>query len=222
MFKYLIKKFVKDYDDVHDIQVRKSYGILSGVVGVICNLVLFFLKFSVGIRMNSIAVISDAFNNLTDSGSSVITIFGANVSSKPPDDEHPYGHGRMEYIAALIVSFIIFTVGFELLQTSIDKIMNPEKVEFNFIAIAILVVSVFIKIWMYFINNYVGEKINSNMNIATAKDSLNDVISSTGVIVGTIIGAYVNFPVDGIIGLLISGLIIYLDFPLQKIRFTFY
>ena len=112
MIKLIIKRFIKDYDNVDDKNVREAYGVLSGVLGIICNLVLFILKLSIGIFVNSIAIISDAFNNLSDIGSSVVTIFGAKLSNRPPDETHPHGHGRYEYIASLVVSFLIFAVGF--------------------------------------------------------------------------------------------------------------
>lgn len=216
MIKYIIKKFVRNYQHPEDSQVRKSYGVLSGVLGIICNTLLFLLKLIAGLMINSIAVISDAFNNLTDSGSSIITIYGANFSSKPPDKEHPYGHGRFEYVASLIVSFIIFTVGVELLQTSFSKIMNPEEVGFDILSLVILIISVFIKIWMYGYNKYIGKIIDSSMNEATAKDSLNDAVATLGVIAGTIIGLYVDWPIDAVLGLVISFLIIYTGFSTAK------
>ena len=151
-----------------------------------------------------------------DTGSSVITLFGANLSNKPPDDEHPYGHGRYEYIASLVVSFIIFAVGFELLQNSFVKIIRPEPVHLDLLSLGILFISVLIKIWMYFFNNYIGKSINSSMNKATAKDSLSDAVATGGIIIGTIIGIYVDFPMDGVLGLIISGMIIYTGFTTAK------
>ncbi|WAA08839.1 cation diffusion facilitator family transporter [Fervidibacillus albus] len=216
MIKVLIKKFIKDYEDVHDPQVRASYGILSGILGMICNVFLFIIKLITGLMINSIAVISDAFNNLTDSGSSLITIIGANFSRKPPDLEHPYGHGRSEYIASLIVAFLIFAVGLELMIGSVKKIIEPEPVNVHGWSIAILFLSVFIKLWMYSYNKYIGNTIQSTMNIATAKDSFNDAIATLGVIVGTFIGMFVDFPVDGVIGLIISFFIIFTGFSTAK------
>lgn len=216
MIKFLIRKYVRNYELVKDKHVRKSYGILSGVIGIVCNLFLFVIKIVIGFMMNSIAVISDAFNNLSDSGSSLITIFGASLSNRPPDKEHPYGHGRYEYIASLAVSFIIFAVGLELLSSSFNKIINPEPVHLSAIAVAILILSVLIKLWMYSYNRYIGKMIHSSMNMATAKDSLNDVIATTGVLAGTIIGIYVDFPVDGVLGLLIALVIVYTGFVTAK------
>lgn len=216
MIKFLVKIFIKHYEKTSDPEVRKAYGIFSGVLGIFLNVLLFAVKLVTGFIVNSIAIISDAFNNLTDSASSVVTIFGANWSSKPPDKEHPYGHGRMEYIASLVVAFIIFTVGLQLFTESAKKIIRPEQVEINAVALAILILSVFIKIWMYSYNQYIGRTINSTLNKAAAKDSLNDVIATTGVITGTIIGTHVDFPVDGMLGLAISLLIMYTGFGTAK------
>ncbi|MBA4603474.1 cation diffusion facilitator family transporter [Thermoactinomyces mirandus] len=216
MIKFLIKKFVKDYQKVKDRDVRKSYGVLSGVIGIICNLLLFLVKIITGFMMNSIAVISDAFNNLSDTGSSLITIFGASLSNRPPDKEHPYGHGRYEYIASLVVAFIIFAVGLELLSSSFNKIINPQPVHFSLVTASILAVSILLKLWMYSYNRYIGKTINSSMNMATAKDSLNDVIATASVLIGTFIGMYVDFPVDGVLGLLIALVIVYTGFITAK------
>lgn len=216
MIKILIKRFIKNYEQVNDPEIRKAYGMFSGILGVILNILLFMIKIITGFIMNSIAIISDAFNNLTDSASSVVTIYGASLSNKPPDKEHPYGHGRMEYIASLVVAFIIIIVGIQLLSSSAGKIFNPVEVEFSLIAMVFLVLSVFIKLWMFSYNRYIGKTINSSLNFATAKDSLNDVIATSGIIVGTIVGMYVNFPVDGVLGLLISLLIICTGFSTAK------
>ncbi|OPX86732.1 MAG: Ferrous-iron efflux pump FieF [Pelotomaculum sp. PtaB.Bin104] len=216
MIEFIIRKLVNDYQNVTNQNVREAYGVLSGVLGIICNLLLFFIKLSIGIIINSIAVISDAFNNLSDLGSSVINIFGAKISNRPPDENHPYGHGRFEYIASLIISFIIFGVGLQLLKISFDKITNPEPVTYSPILIAILFISISIKLWMYSYNMYIGNTINSSINRATASDSLNDMLATGGVIAGTILGQFVSFPVDGVLGLIISILIIYTGFSIAR------
>jgi len=216
LIKFLIRKFIKDYENVDDKDVREKYGVLSGVLGIICNLILFSLKLFVGLLINSIAVISDAFNNITDLGSSVVTIFGSKLSNRPPDEGHPHGHGRYEYIAPLVIAFIIFGVGLETFRTSIEKIVNPERIEFNFQTGIILIFSILIKLWMYSYNKYIGEKINSSANKATAHDSLNDVIATSSVLLGMMLEPYVSFPVDGILGLLISIVIIYSAFSIAK------
>lgn len=216
MIKLIIRKFVRNYKNVEDKEVREAYGVLAGILGIICNFFLFGLKLTVGLIINSIAVISDAFNNLSDMGTSVITILGAKLSNRPPDQEHPHGHGRYEYIASLVVSFVIFGVGIELLRNSFGKIIHPDKVVFNLTLIIILLCSILIKVWMFSYNRYIGKIIDSCVMRATAYDSLNDVYATSGVILGTVIGNFVNFPVDGVMGLIISGLIIYTGFNTAK------
>lgn len=216
MIKLIIKRFIKNHEITENEKVREDYTVLSGVLGIICNLLLFLIKLVIGLLINSIAVISDAFNNLTDLGTSVVTIFGAKLSNMPPDENHPYGHGRFEYIASLVVSFIIFTVGLTLLRSSFEKIIDPVTVELNMVLIIILLVSVFIKVWMFSYNRYIGNLINSSINRAIAHDSLNDVLATTAVVIGTIFGNYVSFPIDGILGLVISILIIYSAFTIAK------
>ena len=216
MIKLIIKKFIKDSEKVNDKKVRESYGVLSGTLGIICNVFLFVVKLVLGLFINSIAVISDAFNNLSDMGTSVITIFGAKLSSRPPDEEHPHGHGRYEYIASLVVSFIIFAVGFRLLSTSFSKILNPQKVLLNTVSVLILLISVLVKVWMFSYNRYIGKVINSSVNRAAALDSLNDVYATGGIILGMVIGSFTAFPVDGIMGLVISVLIMYTGFKAAK------
>lgn len=216
MIKLIIKKFIKNYNDVEDKDVRESYGVLSGILGILCNLFLFGLKLSIGMVLNSIAIISDAFNNLSDMGTSVIAIFGVKMSNSLPDEEHPFGHGRIEYISSLIVSFIIIIVGIELFKVSINKIINPEKVIFNLMLILILVLSILVKIWMFSYNNYIGNKINSGINKATAVDSLNDVVATFAVIISMFVQNIVNAPIDGFVGVLVSLLIIYTGFNISK------
>ncbi|MCD4714352.1 MAG: cation diffusion facilitator family transporter [Clostridiales bacterium] len=216
MIRFLIKKFVKDYKNTNDKSVRESYGVFSGVLGIICNLFLFGVKLAIGLIMNSIAITSDAFNNLSDTGSSMITILGAKLSNRVPDEEHPFGHGRFEYISSLIIAFIIILVGFELLKSSFDKILNPEKVEFSWILIVILSVSILVKVWMYFYNRYIGNAIGSKVNQAAAYDSLNDVVATSAVILTTIVGKFIDFPIDGIAGLIVSMLIMYTGYGVAK------
>ena len=216
MIKILMKKFIKDYENVNDKKVREAYGILGGLLGVICNIVLFLIKLTIGLLLNSIAIISDAVNNLSDIGSSLVTIVGSKLSNRHPDKEHPFGHGRFEYISSLIVSFIIMIVGFELFKSSISKIIHPEKMNFSLLLTAILCLSILVKIWMYTYNQYLGKKINSSVLIAVSHDSLNDVIATSAVIFSTILGHFVNFPIDGIVGLIVSGLVMYTGFGIAK------
>ena len=216
MIRLIIKKFIKDSENINDKDVREAYGVLSGVLGIICNMLLFTIKLILGFAINSIAVISDAFNNLSDLGTSIITIFGAKLSNRPPDKEHPHGHGRYEYIATLVVSFVIFAVGLKLLGSSFDKILTPQKVTFNIVSMIILSISVLLKVWMFSYNRYIAKLINSSVNRAAASDSLNDVYATAGVIIGTLLGSFVTFPVDGVMGLIISGLIMYTGFNTAK------
>lgn len=216
MIKIIIRKFIRNHENVTDRKVREAYLVLSGTLGIICNLILFITKLSVGLFINSIAVISDAFNNLTDLGSSLVSILGAKLSNKPPDKDHPYGHGRFEYIASLVVAFIIFSVGIELLTTSYHKVMDPEPVTFNTISLIILILSVFIKLWMFAYNSYIAGRINSSINRAVAYDSLNDGLATSLVIITMIIGTYVSLPIDGAVGIIISLLILYSGFSVAK------
>ncbi len=210
MIKLFVKYFVKDSENTSDLQVRTSYSVLAGTLGIICNMVLFGIKISVGAAMSSIAIISDAFNNLSDSGTSLVSIIGAKLSAQKPDKEHPFGHGRIEYISSLIVSFIIMLVGFELIKTSVAKIFEPEETNLNFILVAILCASIPIKYWMYSYNKYLGKKINSGVLLATAKDSINDVVSTSAVVVSAILGKVLGLPLlDGIVGTAVSIIIMY-------------
>lgn len=216
MIKLLVRKFVKDYENVSDKKVRESCTVLGGIIGLICNFFLFLLKLLIGIAMNSIAIMGDAFNNLSDTGSSFVAIIGAKLSNKKPDAEHPFGHGRIEYISSLIVSFLIMMVGLELFKSSIGKIKNPEAVYFNIILAVILLVSVLVKLWMFFYYRYLGRQINSGVLLANSKDSINDVFSTSAVIIATVIGSFTKLPIDGIIGIIVSVVIIYNGFSIAK------
>lgn len=217
MIKLIIKRFIKDSENTGDKRVRESYGVLGGVLGIICNTFLFVLKLCAGTVMNSIAVISDAFNNLSDMGSSLVTIIGTKLSGKRPDKEHPFGHGRLEYISSLIVSFIILLMGFELLKSSAVKIFRPEEVNFSLPLIIILSLSVLVKVWLYFSGSYMGSRINSSTLKAAARDSLNDVIATGAVIITTVIGQFVKFPaLDGIVGTAVALLIMKTGFDIAR------
>ncbi len=217
MIKVLLKIFVKNYEETENPKVREGYSVLAGILGIICNCLLFAVKLAIGSVMGSIAIVSDAFNNLSDIGSSVVSIIGAKLSNMRPDKEHPFGHGRFEYISSLIVSFIIMLVGFELLKGSSVKIFTPETVSFSVPMVIILALSVSVKVWMYSYNKYLGKKIDSGILAATARDSLNDVISTSAVILTTVIGNFVNFkPLDGIVGTIVSLMIMYSGFQIAK------
>lgn len=220
MIKFFIKKFIENYDDYKNPTVREKYCLLSGILGVFSNILLFFVKFIIGNITNSIAIVSDAFNNLSDIGTSVVTIVGSKLSSKKPDKEHPFGHGRVEYLSTLFIAFIIMLVGFELIKTSYDKVINPEESFLNIPLTIILISSILVKIYMFFANNFMSKCINSSVLKATAFDSLNDVASTSAVIISTIIGYFVDFPIDGIMGMIVSAMIIYTGFNVAKDTIT--
>lgn len=207
LIRFLTKLFIKNYDDTQNPYVRASYGVFGGILGIICNIILFCVKFFIGSAMGSIAIISDAFNNMSDMGSSLITMIAAKLSNQRPDREHPFGHGRIEYVSSLIVSFIIITMGFELIKSSFDKILNPVQPEFDIILTVILVISVFVKLWMYFAVKFLGKKISSDVLLATASDSLNDVIATSAIILSVILCIFLPPVIDGLMGMAVAIMI---------------
>ena len=207
MTKLLLSIFIKDYKNTSDKLVREKYGTLSGVLGIICNLALFLVKIIIGTLMGSMAITSDAFNNLSDMGSSIMAIISAKMSTRRPDADHPFGHGRFEYISSLIISFLIMLVGFELLKGSVDKIISPQPIVMKTSLIIILALSVLVKLWMFFYNNKMGKMINSKVLKAAASDSLNDVIATSAVIVSSIAGHNLGLNIDGYIGAVVSVMI---------------
>lgn len=216
MTKLLLRKFIGENADTDNTEVRTKYSVFAGILGIICNLFLFAVKIGVGAAMSSIAIISDAFNNLSDTGSSAVAIIGAKLSAKKPDKEHPFGHGRIEYVSSLIVSFLIMLVGFELLKTSVSKIFNPQQVQLNTILVIILCISIPVKLWMYSYNRYIGRLTNSGILMATAKDCINDVIATSAVIFSSVIGKLISFPaLDGIVGTVVSFMIMYSGFKIS-------
>ena len=217
MTDYLVKHFVKNSENIHDSKVRLAYGVLSGVTGIICNIFLFILKFIIGTSVKSISIISDSFNNLSDSLSSVITLLGYKVASKPADEEHPFGHGRMEYIASFIVSNIIFVVAFELLTSSVDKIIHPEELKFSWLSLGILSASILVKIWLSTFNLKLGKKIDNIGMIAVSDDARNDVLVTFSTIVALFLSKLnSNIPFDGITGVVVSLVIFYSSFGIVK------
>lgn len=204
MTELLVKFFIKDRENTENAKVRTSYGILSSLVGIACNVLLFATKLIIGFLINSISVMADAFNNLSDAASSIISFFGVKLAGRPADKEHPFGHGRFEYISALAIAFIILQVGFQLLQTSFQKVLHPEALTVNPYLVVILGVSVLLKVWMMLFNRKLGKRINSTVMLATSADSRNDVIVTTGTIISTIIAGLTGWKIDGYMGLLVS------------------
>lgn len=223
MINLLRRLFIKNYDDIKNQEVREKHGKLASFVGVFSNLLLFIIKLIAGIISGSVAIIADSINNLSDMGSSVVTLIGFKLASMPADDEHPYGHERMEYIAGLIVSIIVIFVGGSLFMTSIEKIVYYEYVKIDnisaYITIGILLVSIFAKLWQSVFNKKIGKLIDSVALEATASDSRNDVISTSVILVGTITSLLlgdVGFSIDGILGIIVSIFIVLSGLKLIK------
>lgn len=212
MFGLLSKIFIKNRDDLKNPAVRRAYGILSGTLGIVLNILLFAGKLTAGLISGSVAIVADALNNLSDAGSSVITLIGFRMAGQKPDKGHPFGHGRIEYISGLIVSMLIILMGFELGKSSVGKIISPGETEFSVVAAVILAVSVLVKLYMCCYNGKVGKKISSPAMKATATDSLGDCISTMVVLICMFITKFTSFDLDGICGaavalfIFISGL----------------
>lgn len=209
MTNLLVKIFIKNNKNVTDGSVRQKYGFLSGFVGIIANVLLFSGKIISGVITGSIAIVADAVNNLSDAGSSVITLIGFKMAGAPPDKEHPFGHGRIEYLAGLIVSFIIILMSFELGKSSIEKIISPEESVFDVLSVVILAASILVKIWLCFFNRKLGNLINSTAMRATAMDSLTDVVATCVALAGLIISTLTSVNIDGWAGLLVALFIAY-------------
>lgn len=208
MNELLFKLFIKDYNDVKKPQVREAYGKLAGMVGVISNLFLCAIKVVAGVLSASISIIADGINNLSDATSSIITLVGFKLAALPEDEDHPYGHARSEYLAGLIVSIIIIFVGLSLGKSSIGKIIHPKTLTFTFLTIAILVISILVKIWQACFNYKAGIKIDSSTLKATAIDSRNDVIATSIVLLSVIITKYTGINIDGYLGVMVAVFII--------------
>lgn len=209
MIKLLSKIFIKNNTDYEDAKVREQYGVLCGGFGIFLNLLLFAGKFIFGTLAASVSMVADAFNNLSDAGSSIIQILGFKLSSKKPDPDHPFGHGRIEYISGLVVSFLILLMGIELGKSSINSVIHPENSSSaSLLSIGVMIFAILIKFYMYFYNHSVGKKIKSVSMEAIAKDSLSDMISTVVVIVSLFLQKYVSFPVDGIAGIIVACFIL--------------
>ncbi|MBR3935422.1 MAG: cation transporter, partial [Oscillospiraceae bacterium] len=209
MIKLLAKIFIENSNNYTDNKVRSAYGYLCGVVGIVINIFLFGGKFLAGFISGSVAVTADAFNNLSDAGSSVISLIGFRLASQKPDPEHPFGHGRFEYIASLIISMIIILMGFELGKDSVGRIVTPEEVEYSVLTFVILGVSILAKFYMFIYNNAIGKKIDSTTLKATATDSISDTLSTFAVLVSAILGRTTGILIDGWVGLVVAGFIMF-------------
>lgn len=216
MVNFLVRLFVKNSEQTHLPEVRSRYGVLSGGVGIALNLCLFAAKFLAGLLASSIAITADAFNNLSDAGSSVVTLVGFRMACAPADSEHPFGHGRIEYVSGLAVSVAILLVGVELGKSSVEKILHPEAIQFSTLSMGILAVSVAVKLWMCWFNRSLGNRIGSTAMRATAMDSLTDAVATAAVSAGTVIGHLSGLLLDGWIGLLVAAFILYTGYHTAK------
>lgn len=216
MVTLLARIFIKNAEDTANPKVRQAYGVLTGVVGILLNILLFAGKFVAGTISKSISITADAFNNLSDAGSSFVTLIGFKLAGAKPDPEHPFGHGRIEYVAGLVVSGVILLMAFELIRDSIDKIIHPQKVEFSVLAAAILLVSILVKIYMYLYNSSISKKIESAAMKATAIDSLSDTLATTVVLAASVIAHFTGLQIDGYCGVLVGLFIFYAGFSAAK------
>ena len=208
MTDWLVKHFIQNPDDKDDPAVRQRYGLLSGGVGIPLNLLLSAGKFLAGLLTGSIAVTADAFNNLSDAGSSVVTLAGFRLAAKQADDDHPFGHGRIEYLTGLLVAAAILLVGVELARTSLEKILQPEAVDFSWLSVGILCASILVKLWMSAFNRRLSRRIGSAAMAATAADSLSDVVATSAVLLGTLAGHFFSLRIDGWVGILVAAFIL--------------
>lgn len=220
MTQLLIRLFVKNSDHTDDPRVRSSYGTLTGVTGIICNVLLFVSKLIIGIASGSLSITADAVNNLADASSSIMTMIGFFLSKKPADEEHPYGHARFEYLSGLAVAALILVIGVQLAMNSVEKIITPTRVEFSWALVVVLVLSIGVKLWLAVFNSSIGKRISSTALLATAADSRNDVISTGAVLVAALAEYFANVSLDGYIGFIVALFILYngVDIAKQTIK----
>lgn len=216
MTEFLVRRFVKDYGDVERVSVRTAYGVLSSVVGILCNVALFLVKLAAGMGLHSVSVLADAFNNLSDAGSSVISFVGVKMAEKPADEDHPFGHGRIEYIAALIVSFLVLEVGFSFLKDSVGKIREPEALYFQPGLVLLLLLSIGVKLWLGFFNRKLGEKIDSKVLKAVFTDSMGDVMTTAATIVSMVFFRFTGINIDGVIGVGVALVVMWAGIGIAK------
>ena len=207
MIEFLLRKFVKDYQNVKDPAVRERYGTLSGAVGIFLNLMISLGKFTAGVITSSVPVTADAFNNLSDAASSLVTLVGFRLAGQKADDDHPFGHGRIEYLAGLAVSVAILLVGLELAKSAVGKILHPEAVSFSLLSAGILAVSILVKLWMYVFNRTLSRRIESAAMAATAADSLSDCVATSAVLLGLLAGHFADLSIDGWVGVVVAAFV---------------
>ena len=206
---FLVRRFIKNYQDTKDANVRTSIGKLSGIVGIFSNLFLFVIKFVIGTVVHSVSIQADGVNNLTDAGSNIISILSFHLANKPADKDHPFGHERTETIASLFVGILILVLGFETAKESISKVIHPESIDFRIASVIILLISIIVKFWMYAYNKKLSKTYDSSLLEATALDSISDVCGTTAVLVSTLLSPVLHFNLDGYMGIVVSGIILY-------------
>lgn len=216
MISLLAKMIIRDYKNIKDAKVRQAYGVLCGSVGIALNAFLFLGKFLAGFLSGSIAITADAFNNLSDAGSSVITLVGFKMAGQKPDNDHPFGHGRIEYISGFLVSVIILLMAFELLKSSAEKILHPSAVEASPVIYGVLILSILVKVYMYFYNRSVGKKIDSAAMGATAKDSLSDTTATFVVLITTVLSQFTGLQIDGYCGIVVALFVFWAGFEAAR------
>ena len=217
MINYLIKKYIKNADDIQNETVRFAYGKLTSIIGIIANLLLFIVKLTIGFMTGSVSIMSDGFNNLSDVMTCLVTVLGYRIASKPADKEHPFGHGRVEYVVSFVIAVVIFTVSFELIKQGIQQIMEPNEILFRPMLLLILVVSIGIKLWISYLNHTIGKKIDNLAMIATAQDARNDAWSTLITIVAMLLSQLkTTFPFDGVATLVIACFILKSGYELVK------
>ncbi len=206
---FLVRRFIKNYQDTKNANVRTSVGKLSGIVGILNNLFLFVIKFLIGTIVHSVSIQADGVNNLTDAGSNIISILSFHLSNKPADKDHPFGHERTETIASLFVGILILVLGFETAKESISKVIHPGSIDFRIASVIILLISIMVKFWMYAYNKKLSKAYDSSLLEATALDSISDVCGTTAVLVSTLLSPVLHFNLDGYMGIVVSGIILY-------------
>ncbi len=206
---FLVRRFIKNYQDTKNANVRTSVGKLSGIVGILNNLFLFVIKFLIGTIVHSVSIQADGVNNLTDAGSNIISILSFHLSNKPADKDHPFGHERTETIASLFVGILILVLGFETAKESISKVIHPGSIDFRIASVIILLISIMVKFWMYAYNKKLSKVYDSSLLEATALDSISDVCGTTAVLVSTLLSPVLHFNLDGYMGIVVSGIILY-------------
>ena len=212
----LSKKFIKNHEDITNENTRNSYVYMASIVGILSNLILSIIKITVGFISGSVSISADGFNNLSDMTSSLITMIGMKMANRPADKEHPFGHGRIEYLSALLVAFMVMFVGGQFIKTSIERIMNPVPITFELIPFILLLFSLIVKVWLSRFNKQVGDKINSSALKAASVDALGDVFTSSCVIISFLASKFTTLPIDGYVGLLVSAAILYAGYSLVK------